>query len=161
MLNVLYLTLKSPTCLVSFSRRSAGMIPCLGRCKNGLETWVWEYWGCMVGQGSVKRKSAKPVGSNPTVNAIPFFLLLLLFYFSIFSFFFFCLNNLFLLSVCMKHYSPITILHVLLSNLSQVYVELNTQVLYEFKLTQFHVYKACNLSLLSLDFTFCLSIIDT
>ena len=54
MFNVLYLTLKSPTCLVSFSRRSASMIPCLGRCDNGLGTWVWETGG--VGCDRVERK---------------------------------------------------------------------------------------------------------
>ena len=39
--------------------------------------------------------------------------------------------------------------------------QIKLQVLYEFKLTQFHVYKAYNMRLLSLDFTFCLSIICT
>ena len=39
--------------------------------------------------------------------------------------------------------------------------QIKLQVLYELKLTQLHVYKAYNLRLLSLDFTFCLSIICT
>ena len=39
--------------------------------------------------------------------------------------------------------------------------QIKLQVLHEFKLTQFHVYKAYDLRLLSLDFTFCLSIICT
>ena len=39
--------------------------------------------------------------------------------------------------------------------------QIKLHIFYEFKLTQLHVNKAYNLRLLSLDFTFCLSIICT
>ena len=73
-----------------------------------------------------KGKFAKVICSNPTVNAIFLFSLFFFFLFFLFLFkymiFFFCL-------CCIKNYSPITILHILLSNLSQVYIKLNPNIL--------------------------------
>ena len=87
-----------------------------------------------------KGKSAKAVGSNPTVNAI-FFII----YFFIFSFSFFCLNTLFFLSVLHRtlftNYDYACIIVKFKSSLCQI----KLQVLYEFKLTQVHVYNAYNL----------------
>ena len=125
------------------------MIPCLGRCRKDLEPGSGKTGGAGWDRVARKTEIRKTGGFESHCECHSFFSsspFVLLFHFLLFlvllkHVIFFCL-------CCIKHYSPITIMHVLLSNLSQVYVELNSQVLYEFKLTQFHVYKAYNLSLL-------------
>ena len=104
------------------------------------------------------------MGSNPTLNTILFLSFFSLFFFFFFSFLFFShflvflllfiINTLFFLSVLHKtlfaNYDSACIIVKFKSSLRQI----KLQVLYEFKLIQFHVYKAYNLSLSFLDFTF-------
>ena len=113
----------------------------------------------------MKGKSAKVVGSNSTVNAVFFFFLFfsVFFCFFVFSFSLFSsfVYTLYFLSMLHKtlfaNYDSACIIVKFKSSLRHI----KLQVLYEFKLTQFHVYKAYNLSLHSLDFKFYLSIICT
>ena len=106
----------------------------------------------------VKWKSAKAVGSNPTMNAIFFFFFFFFFLLFILSFFLLMFKHLIssmLHKTLFANYDSACTIVKFKSSLRQI----KLQVFYEFKLTQFHVYKAYNLSLPSLDFTFCLSII--
>ena len=156
----MYLTLQSPTCLVSFSRRSAGMIPCLGRCENGPGPGSGKTGGAGWDRVARKKEIRKSGGFESHCEFHFFFFFFFFFTFHFF-FSFFCLNNLFFLSMLHKtlftNYNSACIFVKLKSSLRQI----KLQVLYEFKLTQLHVYKTYNLRLLSLGFTFCLSIVCT
>ena len=82
MFNVLYLTLQSLTYLVSFNRRSAGMIPRVGWCENGLGTWVWEDLGCRGEMVARTREIRKNSGFESHCECHSFFFFFFFFFFS-------------------------------------------------------------------------------
>ena len=95
MFNVLYLTLQS---LTSFNRRSAGMIPRVGWCENGLGTWVWEDLGCRGEMVARTREIRKNSGFESRCECHSFFFFFFFFHFLSFFFFFF-----FFFFVCVLH----------------------------------------------------------
>ena len=79
MFNVVYVLSKLYTCLVSFSRRPAGLSPCIDQCENGLATLGREDGRVQGGGRLLRIGKPKAVGSNSTSIFISFFFIFSLF----------------------------------------------------------------------------------